>query len=176
MRTTWPLLVLTSVLVMLPGCGSGSERTDSGDAESAAIVDTVQEDLMLVDGWAEATDGDRTGVFGTVVNSSEQDISLARVESDLTALVELHVTVDGAAGGVMGPADDGFVVPAGGELVLEPGGDHLMLLQLDAPVETGQDLELTLVTADGQEYAVTATVRDAPGAAVPSRVGTVLLA
>lgn len=165
MRTTRPLLALASAVALLAGCGSESDRTASDDVESAAIVDTVEEDLSLVDGWAKATEESMTGVFGTLVNGSEQDIHLAGVESDLAGLAELHVTVDDGAGGrVMQRADDGFVIPAGGEHALEPGGDHLMLLQLEAPVETGQAVEVTLVTADGQEYVVTVTARAFSGA------------
>lgn len=165
MRTIRPFLALAFAAVLLAGCGSESDRNGSDDPTAAAIVDTVEEGLTLVDGWAKATDEPMTGVFGTLTNTSEEDIHLTAVESDLAAVAELHVTVDDGAGGrVMQRADDGFVIPAGGEHALEPGGDHLMLMQLDAPVETGQDVELTLVTAAGQEYPVTVTARAFSGA------------
>ena len=90
MRTTRPLLALASAVALLAGCGSESDRTASDDVESAAIVDTVEEDLSLVDGWAKATEESMTGVFGTLVNGSEQDIHLAGVESDLAGLAELQ--------------------------------------------------------------------------------------
>ena len=51
-------------------------------------------------------------------------------------------------------------VPAGGEVALEPGGLHLMLMELAKPLETGDKFSVTLELADGEELAVDVEVRD----------------
>ena len=43
-----------------------------------------------------------------------------------------------------------FPVPAGGELVLEPSGDHIMLMGLKEPLALDQSFPLTL-SFDGQD-------------------------
>ena len=51
-------------------------------------------------------------------------------------------------------------IPAGGEAVLEPGGLHVMLLDLPEPLEIGDEFELTFTQDDGDEFSVTVEVRD----------------
>ena len=48
----------------------------------------------------------------------------------------------------MQPKPGGFIVPAGGELVLQPGADHVMLMALTAPLESGTSATVTLRTGE----------------------------
>lgn len=54
----------------------------------------------------------------------------------------------------------GLTIPAGGEVALEPGGIHVMMLDLAAPLETGDTFDLTLNTDDGESITVSVEVRD----------------
>ncbi|MFK5646265.1 copper chaperone PCu(A)C [Ornithinimicrobium sp. LYQ121] len=166
-RPVLPALAL-SVTLALVGCGADATPTsvDGTSASSpSAAATTAATALTLEDGWAKATDAPMTGVFGTLTNSGGTEIHLVSVRSELAGMAELHVTVDDGAGGrVMREAEDGFTIPAGGEHDLVPGGDHLMLMQLTGPVETGQEVALTLLDEDGREYAVTVTARAFSGA------------
>lgn len=153
-RTTLPTVGLVAGLVLLAGCASPtSPATGSPDG------------IELVDGWVKATDEHMTGVFGTLTNHSDGDLHVVGVRSDLAGVAELHVTVDDGAGGrVMQQAEDGFEIPAHSGHVLEPGGDHLMLMELSEPIETGQEVQVTLLLEDGQELPVTITARAFTGA------------
>lgn len=55
---------------------------------------------------------------------------------------------------------DGIEVPAGEEVVLEPGGFHIMLLELAEPLAEGEAFDLTLTFAEAGEQTVTVEVRD----------------
>jgi copper(I)-binding protein len=44
----------------------------------------------------------------------------------------------------MRPQPQGFELPARGQLELKPGGKHVMLIGLAAPLEAGKEFELTL--------------------------------
>jgi hypothetical protein len=55
---------------------------------------------------------------------------------------------------------DRVEVPAGETVTLEPGGYHIMLLELAAPLEAGTTLEVTLTFEESGEQVVTADVRD----------------
>lgn len=157
-RLALPTLALGAALGLVAGCSV--EQQDP-------VVSTTPSSpgLTLQDGWVKATEEPMTGVFGTLTNTTSEDIHLTSVECDLAAMAELHVTVDDGAGGrLMQEAEDGFIIPAGGSHALAPGGDHLMLMALAAPVETGQDVDLTLVTEDGTEYDISVTARAFTGA------------
>ncbi|MFZ5842485.1 MAG: copper chaperone PCu(A)C [Pseudomonadota bacterium] len=49
---------------------------------------------------------------------------------------------------------DSASLPSGGELVLKPGGLHLMLMRLKAPLKAGDDIPLTLHFADGDTLTI----------------------
>ncbi|MGC5583974.1 copper chaperone PCu(A)C [Ornithinimicrobium sp. W1665] len=163
-RSARSALVLTLALaVTLTGCGPATGPADAPPATPDAT--SAGAGLVLVDGWAKATDGPMTGVFGALTNDGGTDLHLVEVRSELAGTSEMHVTVDDGAGGrVMRRAEDGFVVPAGGEHALEPGGDHLMLMQLAEPVGTGQEVDLVVVDSDGVEHELTVTARAFSGA------------
>jgi copper(I)-binding protein len=50
---------------------------------------------------------------------------------------------------VMRPRTGGLVIKAGGTHVLEPGGDHLMLMEVARAVRPGDEVAFTLKFADG---------------------------
>jgi copper(I)-binding protein len=51
-------------------------------------------------------------------------------------------------------------VPAGGELVLEPAGSHIMLVDLAGSLDDGDSFELTLHFETAGDETVTVEVRD----------------
>lgn len=55
---------------------------------------------------------------------------------------------------------DSLELPAGDTVVLEPGGYHIMLIDLVAPLETGQEIEVTLTFENAGERTITVPVRD----------------
>ena len=73
-----------------------------------------------------------------------------------------HRLHDGAREGVVGPGDRGdpVDVPAHGEAVLEPGGLHIMLIGLKAPLEEGKSFALTLEFDNAGEIEVVTTIED----------------
>lgn len=51
-------------------------------------------------------------------------------------------------------------VPAGGTVAFEPGGYHVMLLELPDPLETGEEFDVTLTLDDDTEIVVPVTVSE----------------
>lgn len=154
----------------LTACGG----TDGSDASTEADGTDAQQDeaataesaLTLEDGWVKAVDKDHrmTAVFGTLKNSSEQDIHLTAAESSVAGMAELHETVEDNSGSTkMQEKEGGFVIPAGGELKLEPGGDHIMLMKLKESIEPGAEVTTTLKT-DAGDLDVTVPAKEFAGA------------
>ncbi|WP_341853970.1 copper chaperone PCu(A)C [Brachybacterium sp. GPGPB12] len=92
------------------------------------------EGLTLVDPWVKAAEEGMTSAFGTLTNATGRALQLISASTPSAGMVEPHETMgDGSGGMSMQEKEGGFPVPDGGELVLEPGGDHLMLMDLAAP-------------------------------------------
>ena len=103
-------------------------------------------------------------VFGTVRNQSNEDVRLVEVASAVSGEAELHETVSGAAGGsMMREREGGFVIPAGGELVFEPGGNHIMLMGVQDSIRTGQEVTVTLTLENGDTSEIVASARSFEG-------------
>lgn len=71
---------------------------------------------------------------------------------DMEAMGDMAMTMQELTGGL--------VIPAGEDVTLEPGGLHVMMLDLVAPLETGDTFDLTLNTDDGEAITVAVEVRD----------------
>lgn len=99
-----------------------------------------------------------------VVNGGKQADRLVGAACACAARVTIHEM--STTGGVMRmrEAAGGLTVQPAGELRLQPGGDHLMLMGLKAPLKAGERLPLTLEFARSGKMTVEAEVRTAPPA------------
>lgn len=148
--------VLTgAALALAVGLGA---CTDSHHDEKMA--ETVQ----VSEQWASAADTGMTAVFGTLKNTGHHDVRIVSATSPAAGMVELHEVVsDGNGSKTMRPKDGGLSIAAGDTHDLVPGGDHLMLMDLKAPLQPGADVPVSLVFEDGSSLPVTAQVRDFAG-------------
>lgn len=81
--------------------------------------------------------------FMHIENHSEQADRLISAESSIAEVTELHAHIH--EGDVMRMVKvDTIDVPAHGQLTLEPGGYHVMLIDLKKPLVAGETLPLTL--------------------------------
>ncbi|GIG24857.1 copper chaperone PCu(A)C [Cellulomonas denverensis] len=161
-RTATLLAPALAVTLALSACSDGAPAADSS---SSAATGTAADAVLVEDAWVKAADSGMSAAFGVVRNTGDHDVTVQGATSPTATGVELHETVDDGTGAmVMQEKDGGFTVPAGGELVLEPGGNHLMLMGLTAPVEAGDEVDLTLTFDDGSTLDVTAPAKDYSGA------------
>ncbi|HJS71550.1 MAG TPA: copper chaperone PCu(A)C [Acidimicrobiia bacterium] len=111
---------------------------------------------------SEARVGQPTGpnaaLYFTAAGNGAAD-RLLGASSDMASAVELHETTtndDGTIG--MAPADP-IDLPADGQLVLEPGGLHLMLIDVDR-LDVGEMIEVTLAWETAGDMVIEAEVVD----------------
>ncbi|WP_313674301.1 copper chaperone PCu(A)C [Mycolicibacterium sp.] len=144
------------LLAALPACSKTEMTTEARD-QGAGVV-------SVSDQWAKAASTGMTGLFGTLKNSGATDVTVVSAASPSAGQVELHEVVGQQGSAAMQPKEGGFRIPAGGTHVLAPGGDHLMLMNLTAPLTVGSQVEVTLTFADGTSLPFAAQVRDFSGA------------
>ena len=141
--------------LIMAACASPPPHDEHPTAASIAVRDQ----------WASAGDSGMTAVFGTFTNNGHHDAHLVSATSPAAARVEVHEVVPGAGGTMtMRPKAGGVTIAAGASHELRPGGDHLMLMDLRAPLRPGDDVELTVAFDDGSQLPFTAQVREFAGA------------
>ncbi|MDO4928779.1 MAG: copper chaperone PCu(A)C [Corynebacterium sp.] len=145
-------------LLALAACGSDDDSTDattstettsSSSATSSAVAEHEDEAITFDNAYIRAMNPDATmtALFGELHNNTDADIVVSSLTSSIPAeSYELHEVVDG----VMQVKEGGFTIPAGGEVVLQPGSDHFMLMGVQEPVLAGDTASVTLTLDDGQ--------------------------
>jgi len=58
--------------------------------------------------------------------------------------------------------EDGLTVPAGETVTLAPGGEHIMLIGLDAQLEAGESFDIRLEFENAGAQSISVEVRDTP--------------
>ena len=142
-------IVLTLAVVALGACG--------GDDSSAGAGGGV----TITDAWARTTPPGTTvgAVYFTATSELDDALLGVTVDPDVAAIATLHSTTTDGAGTTSMAALESLDVPANGELVLEPTGNHVMLVDLAGPLEEGDTFELTLSFATARDETVTVEVR-----------------
>lgn len=173
-------LGLTAVALVaaagLAGCSGSSSASTGASTAAAPSSSSAAATLTLADGWVrskevlpptatgKAADPTMTGVFGTLTNPTDKDVTVTGGSSPAAGKVEMHETVAGPNGAmVMQPKQGGFVVPAKGTFVLKPGGNHIMLMELSSMPKIGTALDLTLQTSTGEVKLTAIPVRNFAG-------------
>ncbi|MEQ6903193.1 copper chaperone PCu(A)C [Nocardioides sp. YIM 152588] len=161
-----PAALLAALLVPgLAACGSDDDGTAADTASAAAPAGAAADAVTVTDPWVKAVDGEMSAAFGVLTNDSDADVTLVSAETEVSGMVELHETVQNDDGSMaMQAKEGGFAIPAGGEHVLEPGGDHIMLMGLTGALEAGTTVTLTLTFDDGSTTELEATVKPFDGA------------
>ncbi len=131
-----------------------------------AVRAEVPADVTVSRAWARATpQGARVGAAYLEIKAGSASDTLVSVSSPVAGRVELHSNFEDN-GIMMMRRLDALALGAGETRVLKPGGDHIMLLDLKAPLAEGDHLPLTLTFARRGDVTVDATV-EAIGSAGP---------
>ena len=121
-----PILILAACL-SLAACGQ------DGDPN-----------IQLGNAWARPTRGEAPGaVYVAINNKGSADDRLVSAFTDRAAMAMVHQTelVDGVASMRMAGEIN---IPAGQRIEMVPGGTHIMLEGLRAPLRTGDSFEIVL--------------------------------
>jgi len=179
-------LAASALVFSLAACGSDDDSSSDATVETSmadmdedmAADDTMDDDMMempggeatvdditVTDAWVRqpAEGQTRSAAYGMIANEGDTDITLIGGAVPFDATVEIHETLMDDDGTMqMQEREDGFVIAAGATFELEPGGPHVMMLDID-PADFVDDVEVTLIFDDGTELTVVAPVRSIDG-------------
>jgi copper(I)-binding protein len=102
--------------------------------------------VTVEDAWMTSpANPEVAGVFLTLHNRGDVADRLLGGSTDVAGIVEVHETVSDDAGRTrMQPMTEGLELPPGEDMVLRPGGYHVMLRDITAPPEPGDTVTVTL--------------------------------
>lgn len=100
----------------------------------------------------------QTAAYMVLHNRDKRDHALVRAASPAAGVTELHTVVKENGMMKMRPVKK-IAIKAGGETRLQPGGLHIMLINLKAPLKEGETIALTLTFEDGSSKQVSVPVR-----------------
>ena len=110
--------------------------------------------LQIEDAFARASSGmaQSGAAFMQITNAGDSDCRIIGARSDIAERMELHTHIEDENGVMrMVEVEEGFPIPAGGDYMLERGGDHLMFLGLTRAMEQGDEVEVTLIFEGGDD-------------------------
>ncbi|MBO1923356.1 copper chaperone PCu(A)C [Thiomicrorhabdus sp. 6S3-12] len=141
----------TSLLAIAAGCLIGWQTAFAATvAESVEISDPY---VRMVPPTAPAS-----AAFMTIKNTDGKDHSVVSAKGYINKITELHTHIHD--NGVMRMRRvEKIDLPAGQTTALQPGGLHIMLINLNEPVKDGQKYQIDLTFEDGSTKTVEAQGR-----------------
>ncbi len=112
-------------------------------------------EIEIHDQYARSSNAMAGAAFMVIHNHGDTDDHLLNVTSDAAQRVELHTHIEDENGVMrMTHVEEGFVLPAGGELRMQRGSDHVMFMGLTAPFEQDNIITITLIFENAGEVIV----------------------
>jgi copper(I)-binding protein len=142
---TSPMEVTLGAAYMTITSDVDDELTDVSVDPSIAATAEIHEMVM-----AEMSD---TSSDTTMAMSSDTTMAMSDMSSDTTMSM--------GSGEMVMQEVESIAIPAGETVELKPGGYHIMLIDLVAPLELGQEFDIVLTFANAGEVTVTVVVADA---------------
>jgi len=141
------------------GAEQGSPETPVTAAFTVSQDKPTGDVVAIMNSWVRESHPAATVNAGymTLVNVGDEDVTLAKVESDAFNKIEVHemAVVDGMM--EMREVTD-LTIPAKGQISFEPGGKHLMLMGPRTQLEKGQKVDMTLTFKSGKKQTVSVQV------------------
>jgi len=147
------VLIVAAVAAVAAQCGaapaSGTAAEESGPK------------IMVMEPWSRPSPmrAGNGAVYMMLMNEGNSDDVLLSVETDVAETVELHETKMENDVMKMSPIAN-IPVPAGGSATLEPGGKHVMLINLKEELVSGQKIAVTLNFEKSGPVAIEAEIRE----------------
>lgn len=148
--------------------------TPAAEAPAAEEAAPVAQTLLVEDPFANATQGESTAVWMEIRNEGDVTDNLIGATSPVSTKTELHSHQTEGAVVTMVPVQE-VSLPAHQKVSFKPdapGGFHIMLMGLSAPLQAGDQVPVELTFEKAGKMNIVATVRpteekaaDAPAAA-----------
>lgn len=154
----------------------GLASCSSDDAATDTTVAAKKEGVTIEKQWARTSPmaSDMGAAYMTITSPADDALTDVSVDASVAGMAQIHETVmaeemsessEMSTGTTAAPAMtmkevDEVALPAGEAVSLAPGGYHIMLMKLAAPLKAGTEITLTLTFKNAGEMVVTVPVQD----------------
>lgn len=146
--------------LLLTACSPANEAdsdqantaTDNAPASSGAASEESQSEsgLSFTEAYVTAKPADKpmTGVFGQLKNTTDKDITLETAKASVDGKIEFHIVENGE----MKEAENGFTIKAGETMTLQPGHEHIMIMDNNDELAAGDTVTFTVTDSEDKTY------------------------
>ena len=115
-------------------------------APSARAEDVKAGDLLITQAWSRATPSGAkvAGGYLTIENKGQAADRLVGISGEIAGRIEIHEMAMDDGVMKMRQLEKGLTIEPGKTVKLAPGGNHVMMLDLKAPLKQGDKVPLTL--------------------------------
>lgn len=150
-KSVWASMALITAPIALAACGS--ETAPEAEAPEGVGLEVTNARLVM-----PAVSGNPGALYLDITNASERNIAIGGVSIDKAASAELHGYTDYEGYEpemiTLGPV----LIEQGETRTFEPGGKHIMAMDLADDVAEGGSVEVTVTIAGGDKQSFTAKV------------------
>ena len=140
-----------------------SLMVSAGALAAAADMVTVDEPYVRL----APPNAPATAAFMVLKNAGDKDVKVLKADNPASKATELHTHLN--ENGVMKMRPVAAIdIKSKGEAVLMPGGLHVMLINLNAPMKEGDIVPITLTFDDGSSKKIDARVIKPMAAGMPA--------
>lgn len=157
-KITGLLLAVVAGAGLFASCGSDDSSSGPEITKVWARTSPMETSLGAVYMNISSKDGDE--LIDVAVDPSIAAMAQIHEMVMATADTSMSMTSDAPTGEMVMQEVDSVVIDAGGSVDLMPGGYHIMLMEIAAPLELGAKFEVTLTFAPAGKMTVVAEVRD----------------
>jgi copper(I)-binding protein len=120
--------------------------------------------VRIEDAWVRSSEysaeaGGMTGIFGKFTNNGTTDVTLVGGETEIAKMVQVHEVVDG----MMQEKKGGIVIKPGETVTLEPGGLHIMIMNITKPIVAGDRMSITIKFDGADAQTLELVAKDSAG-------------
>ena len=182
MSAAMTMIAASAMTAGLVACGDDSASNESVPPASSEVG------VEIAGAWARTSPMEVTlgAAYMTVTSAVDDELTDVSVDPSIAATAEIHemvmaemssdttvsmssettVSMSSDTTEMSGPGEmvmqevDSIAIPAGETVELKPGGYHIMLIDLAAPLEIGQEFDIVLTFANAGDVTVTVVVAD----------------
>lgn len=153
MNKLFLFIFMLCTVILTVGCNSNQDPPEQAQQ--------LPGELKVENAWLRAAaENNNSAGYMRIWNGTSKNDTLLSIRAEGVAVSEIHesyTTDDGLAG--MRPAGK-LAIASGDSLILHPGGIHLMLMNLNSPLQGGDSLQLTLQFLKAGSVSTEAVVRN----------------
>ncbi len=162
MKFTTPFALLAAILVAAPAFAEDKveEKAEKAEPELVFSQDSVaamQGDIVIESPYAMAIKDDEILVFMTIHNGAKADDVLTSVSSDAAKKADL-AEYEGSGANRKTNTLKEIETPGNNAIMMDQDGYHVVLTDLEKPVEGGDTIPLTLTFAENGDLKVEVSV------------------